>query len=131
MLGARWPGLRPVVVAAGCIAVIVLLYVLVLPALFVLLSALPQGARLAAAAALVAPLAFWMGMPLPLAIGRLGGPQLVAWAWGLNGFASVVGAVLATLLAVHLGFNGVLLLASALYLAAAAAAPRGRATTAN
>ncbi|HEX9179340.1 MAG TPA: SAM-dependent methyltransferase, partial [Burkholderiales bacterium] len=131
LLAARLPGPRPVAVAAGCIAAIVLLYALVLPALFVPLSSLPQGARLAAAAALVAPLAFWMGMPLPLAIGRLGGPQLVAWAWGLNGFASVVGAVLATLLAIHLGFNRVLLLAAALYLAAAAAAPRGAAKAAG
>lgn len=125
LLAARRPGLRPVVAAAGCIATLILLYALLLPALFVPLSALPQGGRFAAAAALVAPLAFWMGMPLPLVIGRLGGAQLVAWAWGLNGFASVVGAVIATLLAIHLGFNGVLLLAAALYLGVAAVAPRG------
>lgn len=131
LLQARFPGLRPVAVAAGCVAAIVLLYALLLPALFGPLSALPQGARLAAAAALVAPLAFWMGMPLPLVIGRLGGPQLVAWAWGLNGFASVVGAVLATLLAIHLGFNGVLVLAALLYLGAAAASPRGAPATAR
>ncbi|HET9701225.1 MAG TPA: SAM-dependent methyltransferase, partial [Burkholderiales bacterium] len=128
LLAAHFPGRSPVAVAAGCIAAIVLLYVLVLPALFVPLSALPQGLRLAAAAALVAPLAFWMGMPLPLVIGRLD-PQLVAWGWGLNGFASVVGAVLATLLAIHLGFNAVLVLAAVLYLAAAAVAPRGAPAT--
>jgi hypothetical protein len=130
-VGERVPGVAPEAAAAGCIVVMILLYALVLPALFGRLAVLPQAGRVAATVALVAPLAFWMGMPLPLVIGRLAGPQLVAWAWGLNGFASVVGAVLATLLAIHLGFNRVLGLAALLYAAAAASAPRPRPVTAG
>ncbi|HEX6829324.1 MAG TPA: SAM-dependent methyltransferase, partial [Burkholderiales bacterium] len=131
-LAARFPGLRPVSAAVACIVGMILLCVVALPHLFGLLAPLPQAARLAAAVAMVAPLAFWMGMPLPLAIARLGGPERVAWAWGLNGFASVVGAVLATLLAIHLGFNRVLGLAALLYVAAAAGAPcADRATAAG
>ena len=42
-------------------------------------------------------------------------PSLVPWAWGVNGCASVVGAALATLLAMHLGFTAVVLAALALY----------------
>jgi SAM-dependent methyltransferase len=129
LIRARLPGWPPVAVAVALILAMILLYAFVLPGLFRLLAALPQAARVAATVALVAPLAFWMGMPLPLVIGRLSGPQLIAWAWGVNGFASVMGAVLATLLAIHLGFSRVLGLAALLYVAAAASAPRAGATT--
>jgi len=35
----------------------------------------------------------------------------VSWAWGINGCASVVAAVMASLLAMHVGFTTVLALA--------------------
>lgn len=50
--------------------------------------------------------------------------EAIPWAWAINGFASVVGAVLATLLAIHLGFAVVILLA-VLICALACAALRG------
>ncbi|MGH8562122.1 MAG: spermidine synthase, partial [Nevskiales bacterium] len=48
---------------------------------------------------LVAPLAFAMGMPFPLGLTRLAReqPALVPWAWAINGCASVLSALLATL----------------------------------
>jgi len=46
-------------------------------------------------------------------------PHLVPWAWGVNGCASVVATVLATLLAVGWGFQPVTWLAVGAYLAAA------------
>ena len=49
---------------------------------------------------------------------------MVPWAWGINGCASVVSPVLATLLAVHLGFSAVILLALAIYLVLTLAVPR-------
>ena len=63
-----------------------------------------------------------MGMPFPLGLRRVAtlAPDFVPWAWGINGFASVVSAVLATLLAVHFGFTAVIVLAAMLYVAAAA-----------
>ena len=45
------------------------------------------------------------------------------WAWGINGCASVISAVLASLLALHLGFSTVLLAAVALYALAALVFP--------
>jgi hypothetical protein len=62
-----------------------------------------------------------MGMPFPLGLRRLAeeAPDFVPWAWGINGFASVVSAVLATLLAIHFGFTVVIALALLLYVAAA------------
>jgi hypothetical protein len=84
------------------------------------LMPLPQPAKVAIALALIAPLAVPMGMPFPLGIGRLHARwrELIPWAWGINGCASVVSAVLATLLALHLGFGLVVASAAALYLAA-------------
>jgi L-cystine uptake protein TcyP (sodium:dicarboxylate symporter family) len=46
--------------------------------------------------------------------------SLVPWAWGINGCASVLSAILAILLAMSLGFSAVLLIAIGLYLVAAA-----------
>ncbi|MGH8650961.1 MAG: hypothetical protein ACREYE_01720, partial [Gammaproteobacteria bacterium] len=51
------------------------------------------------------------------------GSELMPWAWGINGCASVVGAVLATLVSVHLGINAVLITACFLYVLAWACAP--------
>ena len=81
--------------------------------------------RIAATLALLAPLAFLMGMPFPLGLSRLAAeaPAYIPWAWGINGCASVLSALLATLLSVHLGYGAVLLLAAALYAAAVLAWP--------
>jgi hypothetical protein len=67
--------------------------------------------------ALIAPLAFLMGMPFPLGLSRLAGeaPAFIPWAWGINGCASVLSALLAALLAVHLGFGAVLSMGAGLY----------------
>jgi len=76
--------------------------------------------RGAAAAGLAGSLAFFMGMPFPsgLRLVAAGSPALASWAWGVNGAASVVGAVLAMVLAVEWGFGAVFLLALALYVVA-------------
>ena len=75
-----------------------------------------------AAAALIAPLAFLMGMPFPMGLARLSetAPAFVPWAWGINGCASVLSPILATLLSIHWGFDGVIALAVGLYFIAAA-----------
>ncbi|MGH8135394.1 MAG: spermidine synthase [Steroidobacteraceae bacterium] len=66
---------------------------------------------------LIAPLAFLMGMPFPLGLSRLAdeAPVFIPWAWGINGCASVLSALLAALLAVHVGYRAVLLTAAGLY----------------
>jgi len=47
--------------------------------------------------------------------------EIVPWAWGLNGAASVFGSVLAMVVAIHAGFTITLLAGGALYLLALAA----------
>lgn len=110
----------------AAITLVVLAYLPASPLLLQFGMKLPELVRIMVAALLVAPLAFCMGMPFPLGMARLGAaaPALLPWAWGINACATVVGAVLATLLAIHLGFTGVALLALLLYLVAAAAFPR-------
>ena len=116
-----WPAVSPVTVAVTAIAILALLYIAILPTIFTAFIGLPDAARIAVSLALIAPLAFFMGMPFPLGLQRLAGlaPGFVPWAWGINGFASVVSAVLATLLAVEFGFNAVIVLALLLYAVAA------------
>ena len=103
------------------IAATALVYLLVLPPLFRALASLGDPLKILVSIALIAPLAFWMGMPFPLALARVSRnlPAIVPWAWGINGCASVVSAVLATLLATSLGFTAVMLIALGLYALAA------------
>jgi len=100
-------------------------YTIFLPGLLEQLLGWPEPARVAVALLLIAPLGFCMGLPLPIGLRRLAikAPEMVPWAWGINGCASVVGAVLATLLALHAGFSAVVLVALWLYLLTAVCAP--------
>jgi hypothetical protein len=125
--GSRWNRGRRSLLARAVFAIslISLLYLAILPTLFRLLISLPDPAKIAISALLVAPLAFAMGMPFPLGLGRVAdsAEALVPWAWGINACASVVAAVLATVLAIHLGFTAVVVIALLLYVAAAAVCP--------
>ena len=119
---------RAVGVAAAVIAGLALLYMLALPPAFRHLIGLADEIKVGLSVLLIAPLAFAMGMPFPLGLSCLAArtPALTPWAWALNGFASVVGAVLATLLAIHWGFTAVVLMAVGLYLTAAFCFPGER-----
>lgn len=102
------------------------LYIMALGALFDALTPLPSLAKIAISILIIAPLAFCMGMPFPTGLAMLGDREaaIIPWAWGINGCASVISAMLATLLAIHLGFAMVVLMALLLYLMAAFIAPR-------
>lgn len=87
------------------------------------LLGLPMAVRVPIAFGLLAPLGLCLGMFMPLglrAVSRLSDTprEYVAWGWAVNGFASVVGAVLATLLAMIFGFHVVLGLGLVAYLIA-------------
>ncbi len=99
------------------IGLITALYIVLLPLVSSTLIALPESARIVSVFVITAPLAFFMGMPFPLGLATLQQtrPHLMPWAWGINGCASVLSAILAVLLAIDIGFNGVMLLAVALY----------------
>ncbi len=108
---------KGVVIAVIGIGVIAILYLLLLPYIFSYSMAAADWLKILGSLGLIAPLAFFMGRPFPLGLAGLAtrAPGLIPWAWGINGCASVVGAVLATLIAVHLGVTTVILIALGLY----------------
>jgi ABC-type Mn2+/Zn2+ transport system permease subunit len=61
-----------------------------------------------------------MGLPLPAGVRLLSrrSPEMVPWAWGMNGALSVVGATLAVFIAMNWGFSAALLSGAGCYLAA-------------
>jgi hypothetical protein len=73
------------------------------PMLFSGTQQAPFAAKLALTLALVLPLGGALGTLMPLGIAMLPA-GLVPWAWGVNGFASVVGACAAVLASMNLGF---------------------------
>jgi len=84
------------------------------------LSGLPLGMRMLICSLLIAPLALPMGVPFPSGLSRLTGESeaLIPWAWGINGFFSVIGASATVLIAIGWGFRSVVLAALALYILA-------------
>ena len=117
---------NPITLAIGMLSAIALLYLFLLSPIFHRFLASPDPLKIIVSLVLIAPLAFFMGMPFPLGIDllRRRNPDLIAWAWAINGYASVVSAILATCLAIAFGFNTVILLATGVYIAGAWAAPR-------
>jgi len=92
-------------------------YLLWLPRLFEMGAGWADGWKIAVSVACLAPLAFAMGVPFPAGLQTVSNRAgaLVPWAWGINGCTSVVGAVLATLLAVHVGFMWLVAVAFLVY----------------
>jgi hypothetical protein len=115
----------PVVLAT--VAGLVALAALALSPLFEALVHLGRASRIAIAVAVLAPLGLGMGMPLPIAVRALARaqPEIVPWAWGVNGAFSVMGSAAALVIALFAGFDQALLTAAALY-AAAVPLARGR-----
>ena len=68
----------------------------------------------------VAPLAFLMGFPMPSGLYRLNcaAPVLIPWAWGVNGFASVLAPPLAIALAMTWSYHITASIALLMYVAA-------------
>ncbi len=115
------------------IAAALLLYVGVLPGLLGRLVGLPFMAKLLVSAGLLVPLGFAMGMPFPTGLRTLAGPgrsdlptppvdepsaNLVEWAWAMNAASSVLGSVLAIIIAIQFGLNVTLAAGAAAYLVA-------------
>jgi hypothetical protein len=106
-----------------------LLYVFVLPGVLESLVGLPFAAKLAVSAALLVPLGFAMGMPFPTGLRALASAPFaqsnqkndsaVEWAWALNAGSSVLGSVLAMVLAIQFGLNLTLACGAVAYLSAA------------
>ena len=82
---------------------------------------LPDAARFAIALVLVVVCGIPMGMPLALGVRRLGRrhERSVAWAWGINGAASVIGSCAVMIAMVFAGSHAALALGVLSYAASA------------
>jgi hypothetical protein len=113
-------------VLLGVLAVLTLLYQFGLDSLTDSLQSAALGVRVAVAIVVLAPLGACLGMFMPFglrAIGRTGeyGEEYVAWSWAVNGFFSVIGSVLTTILSMEFGFRTVQYLALIVYAVAVVA----------
>jgi len=96
---------------------------------------LPLAAKLLVSAGLLVPLGFAMGMPFPTGLRALANKpaskfpappenessgNLVEWAWAMNAASSVLGSVVAIIIAIQFGLNATLASGAAAYLLALA-----------
>ena len=118
LLATLWIKKRAqVLMVLTMIILLILLYARFLTPVLQLTITLPMAAKIIFALFLIAPAALFMGMPFPVGIRLLAATdrQEIPWAWGINGCLSVVSAVLATVIAVELGFVWVMILAALAY----------------
>ena len=114
LLAGRIPGgivTASVVIVAWCVLALLGLEPLLLHTI-----GLPWTVRALILLLLTAPVSIVLGLPFPLGLARAGSGAMLPWAWALNGAFSVVATPLANLLAVHDGFDRVLMAAILLYL---------------
>jgi hypothetical protein len=131
-LGARgtWTTLPAVLVV---LAALTLFYRFGLDALTDSLQSSSLGVRVLVAVLVLAPLGVCLGMFMPLGLRLVSGltdhaEQYTAWGWAVNGFFSVIGSVLTTILSMTFGFGAVQLSALAIYAVAVLAFLRLRRT---
>jgi hypothetical protein len=105
----------PLLITASALMV----YVWILPQILNRLVGVPFPAKLVISALLLAPLGFAMGMPFPAglrALARTG--DSIEWAWAMNAASSVLGSVLAIVIAIQFGLNVTLICGAVSYLLA-------------
>jgi spermidine synthase len=124
-LSRRWVGRehRVLPLGVGIIAALAFFYMRGLPILQDATLGAPLAVRAALSVAVLAPLGLTLGAFFPLGIRRAEAihADLVPWAWGINGCASVTATVLAVVLGMDFGFERVWLLSLAIYAAGVAA----------
>jgi len=83
-------------------------------------------ARFIVSLLMLGPLGILLGMPFPTGIKAVNteSSAFIPWAWGVNGFFTVIGSVGALILGMALGFKIVILLAALCYLFALLIVPR-------
>jgi len=123
----RPANVRPVIalIVAG-----ILSYLYLLPRILTSMVGLDFYVKLILSALLIVPLGLAMGMPFPTGLRALtrslaarppsaGYENAIEWAWAMNAAASVLGSVLAMVVAIHFGLAATLLGGAAAYLLAA------------
>ncbi|MBW1871338.1 MAG: hypothetical protein JRJ19_04685, partial [Deltaproteobacteria bacterium] len=108
--------LGPSVLMLGAV---VLIYGFLLGPLFRAFVGLPLFVRVLVSVVLLAGPGLLMGRMMPLGIKTLTAhfPEMVPWAWGVNGAASVFGSVLAVAVSMNSGYRATQIVAALVYFA--------------
>jgi len=108
---------RRVVWVFPAIVMVGLFYMMADHFLYHLLLRMSLPGRMVICSLMIAPLAVPMGVPFPSGLSRLSETEenVIPWAWGINGFFSVIGASTAVIIAVGCGFRAVIVSALFLY----------------
>jgi hypothetical protein len=116
-----WPPLVKTQRAVAALVAAVLLHMFVIQPLLLGVLDQPLAVRVLIAVAVIAPAGFVMGIPFPTVLRTLDAraPGFVAWAWGVNGTASVLASVLALIVAATWGYLTLAAFAAGLYVVAA------------
>ena len=109
---------RTLRISITSLSVLLLLASFFLPPLLRQAIALPMTGRILLAVLLIMPLGILLGMPFPSGIHLISqqSPVLIPWAWGVNGFFTVIGSVAALILSMMIGFQAVLWIAMVIYM---------------
>lgn len=112
--------MRNLVFVIGGIAGIGILYAFFLPSIIYSTIAEPIEVKAAVSIAILAPIGFLMGMPLPtgMRLLKVHRPDYIPWMWAINGAFSVLGAVLAIALGIMYGSSLAMVLGISIYLIA-------------
>lgn len=124
---------RTAAIAIAAIAAMTAFYLTALPGIFSAALGLPLPGRVALSVLLLAPTSFAMGMPFPAGIRKIGAlrPEFVPWACGVNGGMSVLSSIVAVIIAMVVGFKGVMCASAAIYLLAAVSISTGSSSSAS
>jgi hypothetical protein len=111
---------RAASIALAAIVLIGILFVAVVTPILGWAIPFSRPLRILLAVALILPIGMILGVPMPAGIRLLGArsPELLTWAWGMNGAFSVVGATLAIFIAMNWGFQTTLFTSAGAYAAA-------------
>ena len=122
LASTKWIGApRRVWLPLAIIVSVLLVYVCVLPTILNRMVGAPFLVKLIVSALVLAPLAFVMGTPFPvglraLAMAASDENNHVEWAWAMNAASSVLGSVLAIVIAVQFGLTATLVCGAISYL---------------
>ena len=102
-----------------CLSTLLIIYLFFLTPIFNAFFSSSEVIKFIISILLIAPYAFFMGMPFPLGLAWLEKhfKEGIPWAWGINGCASVIGAVFASLLLMNLEYTTIIGIAVLMYLA--------------
>ena len=108
-----------IIIIAG-IALLLFIYNYLLTPLFHSLLGINILGRISMAIILLIPLGLLMGMPFPVGIKIIDkkANKMIPWVWGINGSMSVLGSIVAVILAISSGFGFALITGLCIYLGA-------------